>query len=145
MSNKDKSRAALLRLYRWQVDEHRKALGAIEARRQGLVDDRTALDGRVAAEQAAPLADPLAAFTSGGFARRVIVERQGLDEAIGAVDGELEEAREALYAAFMELKRLEILEERRLEARRRARETRAAQGLDEAALQRFARQGRGGP
>ncbi len=136
-----RSRAVLMRLRQAAVDEVRKELGALEARRQALVDGGAALEAQVLAERTGTLEHPAAQFAHGAFLARIRDERAALDGEMAALDGDIEGVRARLQAAFLELKQLEIIERQRRDREARERAKADAQALDEVALQGYRRAG----
>ncbi len=131
---------ALIRLKGMRADDLRKEIARLEEERDDLVRARRALEARAEAEKdlagkAGPGTDGLAGWSHGAFVQRVIAEGRALEARVRDLDEEIEGVREALRAAFLEKKQLELIEAQRA-ARDQALRARAeAAALDEAALQ----------
>ncbi len=137
--SKARSRAALLRLRQWTVDEIRKEVAALEAQRQALIDKDGALQAQVLVEQSQDTGDMAARMSYAPFVQRVLAEREALAAQVQGLDDQILEVRERLREAFLDLKQFEIVERerQRREAQEAARQDAAA--LDETALQRYLR------
>jgi len=129
----------LIRLRREALDGRRRALGDLESRRAALDREAAALEARLVCEQETARAAPEALYAYQAFARRVIAERAGLQQAGRALDDRIAAAREDLRVAFGELKKFEIAHDQRVAAERRAEERAAQKVLDEIAVETFRR------
>ncbi len=140
--SKAKSRAALLRLRQWKVDEIRKEIGALETLRQQLVEKAAGLEAQVIAERVGASGDALAQLSYGGFAQKVIADRARIAQEMMELDGCIAQVRERLREAFLDLKQLEIVERGRREREAAAQAQAEAHALDETALNGFIRKNR---
>lgn len=129
----------LLRLRDWELDEKRRALGAVLEKRQSLVDLLEKLGRDLEREQEIAAGSLEAARTFPAFARTMINRREAIRERIAAVDHEVTAAEDAVREAFQELKKLQVTAERRAEAARLEELRLEQSALDEIALQKARR------
>jgi len=124
----------LVRLHRFKVDEIRRDLAALGK----LIDDLAAKDAaivdQVAHEKRVAATDPELARSYGAFAAHALARRRRLAESRAEIEVRLAERQEQLRDAFAELKRHEKLRDQRLARETAERERKAAQLLDEIAL-----------
>ncbi|MGF1454589.1 MAG: hypothetical protein ACFB6R_04350 [Alphaproteobacteria bacterium] len=139
-----RSRAALIRLRQWTVDEIRKEVSALEAERQALMDKDGALQAQALVERSQDMGDMAARMGFTAFAQRVLRERAVLAEQVVALDAKIEAVRVRLGEAFLDLKQLEIAERERLRREQAEAARLEAMTLDDIALQGFLRRDRGG-
>ena len=119
-----KSRAALIRLKRFQVDEKRTRVVQIESMIADFENSIGDLDAQIASEQErAGINDPTH-YAYPTFAKAALQRRDNLKASVADLESQLDVAREELEAAFEELKKIELLEER---AEREARALEDAQ------------------
>lgn len=132
-----RSRDALLRYHRWQVDEQRRRLAGLNAKRDQIIRDGEAFEAQILEEQALARHSALAGFAYSGFAGAVIDRRAEQVKALADLDNRIEEAQSDLLTAFLDLKRLEIMEDRRRETARKDAARAEQKALDDLAAQRF--------
>ncbi|HZB93568.1 MAG TPA: flagellar export protein FliJ [Stellaceae bacterium] len=135
---------SLIRLHRWQLDERRRELAALEALAAKLAEERRKLEAEDERERQVASGSPEAAFAYAGYARSLIDRRRRLAQSEAELARQIAEAREALAEAYQEVKRYETAEanrEKQLEQRAARREQ---QQLDELGLERFRRKSAGG-
>ena len=107
-----KSRAALIRLKRFQVDEKRTRVVQIESMIADFENSIADLDAQIASEQErAGINDPTH-YAYPTFAKAALQRRDNLKASVADLESQLDGAREELEAAFEELKKIELLEER---------------------------------
>ena len=131
-----KGLATLIRLHRWQVDEHRRRLGELNRRAEDLHDRARRLEREIADEQARARSDPLEAGTAyARYARAAIDRRSRIGKAIAHAEAEIAAARDDLAEAYRSLRTLELPEAER--ERRRALEAQRGEQivLDEVGTQ----------
>ena len=105
-----KSRDTLIRLKRFQVDEKRRRVAQIEMMIAEF--DRMALElNREIAgeEQKAGISDP-AHFAYPTYAKAAMQRRDNLKRSADELKGQLADAKDALAAAFEDMKKVELLE-----------------------------------
>lgn len=105
----------LIRLSEWNVDEKRRALGALLGLRQALEDQAVELENELAREQSAAANDAQALLHYGTYAREVIQRRERIAESIKRLEAQISEAQDAAAEAHRELKKYEIGERMRAE------------------------------
>ena len=112
MSNR--SHAPLIRLARFKVEELQKQMAEIERARTAIHHQIERLDESVPEEQAVAQENRDGYLAYGSYARSVIQRKENLRTSLGEVDAQAEGLRARLEDAFAELKKFELLEERRL-------------------------------
>jgi flagellar export protein FliJ len=109
---KSSSRATLIRLRKFQVDEKRRKVAQIERMIAEFERMATELEREIKAEQdRAGIHDP-AHFAYPTYAKAAIQRRENLSRSAGELKIQLDDARSALADAFEELKKVEMLDER---------------------------------
>jgi flagellar export protein FliJ len=104
----------LIRLARFKVEELQKQLADIDRVRQSLTDQIERLEASVPEEQAAATQNKDGFLAYGSYAQAVIKRKQNIRASMDEVDQQANDIRERLEAAFRELKKYELLEERRV-------------------------------
>ena len=107
-----KSRDTLLRLKRFTVDEKRRRVSQIEmmiAEFERMAND---LDTEIAREEKRAGISDMAHFAYPTYAKAARVRRDNLLNSAAELRDQLEEARGHLEAAFEDLKKVEIMEDR---------------------------------
>lgn len=125
----------LVRLHRWTLDEKRRAVTDLERLAERMRADIDALDAEIAAERAVAAGSLDGAVAYPAFVAVARKRREKLAASLSAIEQETEQAREAVQAAFEELKKYELAEAnaaRRLAAKRQRAERLAEDelGLD---------------
>ena len=132
-----KTRAALIRYNEWQVDERRKALAELFAAIETLDRQEETLGVTTSEEQVKAATSEVGAFTYGGFAQGVIEQRFKISQSRAWLEEQIDSAQEALQLAYQELKKIQIMEERRMEKERKKLALLEQAELDEIAQNRF--------
>jgi flagellar export protein FliJ len=109
-----RSHAPLIRLARFKVEELQKQMAEIERIRTSINDQIERLDESVPEEQAAASENRDGFLAYGSYARSVIQRKGNLRASLDEVDGQAGSLRARLEESFSELKKFELLEERRL-------------------------------
>lgn len=109
-----RSHAPLIRLARFKVEELQKQMADIEQVRGSIDDQIERLEESVPEEQAVANENRDGYLAYGSYARSVIQRKEKLRASLEEVDAQAGALRERLEAAFGELKKYELLEERRL-------------------------------
>ena len=109
-----RTHAPLIRLARFKVEELQKQMAEIERVRTSIHDQIERLDESVPEEQAVASENRDGFLAYGSYARSVIQRKDNLRASLEEVDGQAEALRGRLEDAFAELKKFELLEERRL-------------------------------
>jgi flagellar FliJ protein len=129
---------SLIRLARFKVEELQKQMATIEEARADLERQFDQLSASVPEEQIAANASKDGFVAYGSYAQAVITRKTNLRESIDEVSAQAERLRAQLEGAYADLKKYEVMEERRLEAARAAREKRAQAAIDEVAQRKRA-------
>ena len=109
-----RSHAPLIRLARFKVEELQKQMADIEQIRGSIHDQIERLEESVPEEQAVAAENKDGYLAYGSYARSVIQRKEKLRLSLEEVDAQADALRERLEGAFGELKKFELLEERRL-------------------------------
>ncbi|MEQ8406118.1 MAG: flagellar export protein FliJ [Oceanicaulis sp.] len=109
-----RSHAPLIRLARFKVEELQKQMADIEQIRGSIHDQIERLEESVPEEQAVAAENKDGYLAYGSYARSVIQRKEKLRLSLDEVDAQADGLRERLETAFGELKKFELLEERRL-------------------------------
>jgi flagellar export protein FliJ len=109
-----RSHAPLIRLARFKVEELQKQMAEIERARAAILDQIDRLEASVPGEQAAADENRDGYLAYGSYARSVIQRKDNLRASLSEVDSQAGALRARLETAFAELKKFELLEERRL-------------------------------
>lgn len=131
-----KTRQALIRYNEWQVDERRKVLADLFAAVEALERDEERLNVMTSIEQVKAAENEVGRIGYPGFAQGVIERRQNIEDTRVELEAQIDSAKEALQLAYQELKKIEIMEERRKEKERKERDRREQMDLDEMAQTR---------
>lgn len=132
-----KTRAALIRFNEWQVDEKRKALADLFAAIDMLERDEERLTVTTSLEQVKAAENEIGRIGYPGFAKGVIARRHNIEQSRMELEAQIDSAKEALQLAYQELKKIEIMEERRKKKQRKELDRREQAELDEIAQNRF--------
>ena len=139
-----KSLKTLLRLSRFEIDEKRRVLVALQAREEQILATIAAAEAQLIEEQRIATLDTTGAgFLFGAYAKAWLVQRAGLEQSLAEVRHEIEVAREDLAEAFRQQKTYEITQSNR-EKREQAEADRKEQSfLDEVGLNIYRRREKG--
>lgn len=110
----NRSHAPLIRLARFKVEELQKQMAEIERARASIGGQINRLEQSVPEEQSAASEDRDGYLAYGSYARSVIQRKEKLRLSLEEVGGQADALRARLEEAFAELKKYELLEERRL-------------------------------
>ena len=134
-----KTRESLIRYRKWQVDEQRRKLGDLYAVAEDLERQAEQLEIRLAVEQDESSRSKDAAFIYPAFAQQMINRRDNIRKSRQEIEVEIVSSKEVLTSMFQELKKIEILEQRRVDDERADELRRDGQQLDELAINRHQR------
>lgn len=109
-----RSHAPLIRLARFKVEELQKQMADIERVRGTIRDQIERLEESVPGEQAAASESRDGYLAYGSYARSVIQRKEKLRSSMDEVDAQAGALRARLEEAFADLKKFELLEERRV-------------------------------
>lgn len=129
----------LIRMHKWQLDEKRRGVVALEQFADKLRRERQKLLLDFEDEKQAASRAPEAAFTFEAYARSVKDRLARLERSLDKILDELEAARAALSEAFQEVKRYEIAQSNRDRKQREAERRAEREAIDEIGLNQFRR------
>ena len=109
-----RSHAPLIKLARFKVEELQKQMAEIDRARASICDQIQRLDDSVPDEQAAAQESKEGYLAYGSYARSVLERKDKLRASQIEVDAQADALRGRLEEAYSELKKFELLEERRL-------------------------------
>ncbi len=134
----------MIRYNEWQVDERRKVLADFFAMAEDLDRQEEELDITISLEQVKAATSEIGRFGYPGFAQGVIAMRQNIEQSRVELEVQIDSAMEALQLAYHELKKIEIMEERRREKERKELARQDLAELDEVAQNGFISRSRKG-
>lgn len=104
----------LIKIHEWDVDEKRRKLGELLRLLDNLEAQARALEEELVREQQAARESPEeAGFLYGEYAETVIDRRERIQASIQQMEVAIEEAREDLRLAYVDLKKYEVAQENR--------------------------------
>ncbi len=134
----------LIRLGKWNVDEKRRALGALHTREEQTIAVLRDMDARLAAEQANLKSNMATAVTWAAYYEHHRQQRDNTTRLLVELRQQIELARDELGEAFRELKSFETAQAGRDRRDRDERDRKERIFLDEIGLQGYRRrQGEG--
>lgn len=134
-----RSHEPLIRLARFKVEELQKQMAEIDRARASLNDQIARLEASVPEEQAEAAKSREGFLAYGSYAQAVIKRKENIRLSLAEVEGQADAIRSRLETAFQELKKYELLEERRLARIEDAVRSAEQAELDEIAQMRAAR------
>lgn len=134
-----RSHEPLIRLARFKVEELQKQMAEIDRARASLNDQISRLEASVPEEQAEAAKSREGFLAYGSYAQAVIKRKENIRASLEEVEGQADGIRTRLETAFQELKKYELLEERRLARIEDAVRSAEQAELDEIAQVRAAR------
>jgi len=134
-----RSHEPLIRLARFKVEELQKQMAELDRSRQALIDQIERLEASVPEEQAAATESKEGFLAYGSYAQAVIKRKDNIRLSLDEVEVQAEALRTRLAEAFQELKKYELLEERRLAQAEKALRAAEQDELDEIAQVRHRR------
>ncbi|MBM08677.1 MAG: hypothetical protein CMF69_03755 [Magnetovibrio sp.] len=130
----------LARVIQWRVDECRRNLGVLMKELENLEANRNALDSELVREQQVALDDPNeAGVLYGNYVEHAVNRRDIIDENIRAKEEEVEIAAEELKVNYRELKKYEVVRDRRLQREQAEEAQRDQIELDEIGIETYRR------
>ena len=130
---------SLIRMHRWQVDEHSRQVAQLEALSEKLRQELARLAEERTHEQAAAGASFVARHVYPGYIRRAMERQKTLEQSLAETEAQTVTARETLAAAFQELKRYEVAQANRARLRISAAARRERLETDALAIDAFRR------
>lgn len=134
-----RSHEPLIRLARFKVEELQKQMAELDRSRQALIDQIERLEASVPEEQAVAAESKEGFLAYGSYAQAVIKRKENIRLSLEEVDIQANALRDRLSEAFQELKKYELLEERRLARIEKAVRAAEQDELDEIAQVRHRR------
>jgi len=129
-----RSRDSLIRLHRFQVDEKRRQVAEIETMIADFRQKEAELEQQILVEQERAGVSDVSHYAYPTFAKAARDRRENLLKSIDGLTGQLDEAKEELSAAFAELKKYELLEEKETMRAKAEQSAREQSELDEVGL-----------
>ncbi len=134
-----RSHEPLIRLARFKVEELQKQMAELDRSKAALISQIERLEASVPEEQAIATQSKDGYLAYGSYAQAVIKRKDNIRASLTEVEAQSDALRDRLSEAFQELKKYELLEERRLaRAETALRESEQAE-LDEMASIRHRR------
>lgn len=133
---------SLIRVRKYTVEQRQKALAALYKREQDLKDERDALEAQhaIEAEKAREMdADFLSYF--GAYSKRVGDAIDEIDLKRKKLENQIRLAQEQVREAFAEMKKVEIVNDRRKAEAQAERDKKESDELDEIAIDGHRRKG----
>ena len=134
-----RSHEPLIRLARFKVEELQKQMSELDRSKAALNGQIERLEASVPEEQAAATQSKDGYLAYGSYAQAVIKRKENIRLSLTEVETQVEALRERLAEAFQELKKYELLEERRLARAEQAVRSAEQDELDEIAQNRHRR------
>lgn len=134
-----RSHEPLIRLARFKVEELQKQMSELDRSKAALNGQIERLEASVPEEQAAATQSKDGYLAYGSYAQAVIKRKENIRLSLDEVETQVDALRERLAEAFQELKKYELLEERRLARAEQAVRSAEQDELDEIAQTRHRR------
>lgn len=129
-----KKAKTLIRLHKFELDEKRRELRALEDKMDALRHARKMIEVEVAEEQKKAKESLENSHTYAGYAQQVIQRRADMDKKISDLKPEIEKQELVVQMAYQELKKYEITAERAAKAEKQEELRREQAELDETAI-----------
>lgn len=134
-----RSHEPLIRLARFKVEELQKQMAELDRSRSALIGQIERLEASVPEEQAAATESKEGFIAYGSYAQAVIKRKENIRLSLDEVEVQADALRDRLSEAYQELKKYELLEERRLANAQQAMRAAEQEELDEIATIRHHR------
>lgn len=135
MAKQAKGLKTLIRLSKFNVDEKRRALTALQNREDQILAEIAQAEAQLVHEQQVAAADPSGVGTMfAAYYRAWLTFRQQQDQTLAAVRRQIEAARDELSEAFRELKTYEVTQANREKREREEADRKEQLFLDEVGL-----------
>jgi len=134
-----RSHEPLIRLARFKVEELQKQMAELDRSRSALIGQIERLEASVPEEQAAATESKEGFIAYGSYAQAVIKRKENIRLSLDEVEVQADALRDRLSEAYQELKKYELLEERRLAHAQQAMRAAEQEELDEIATIRHHR------
>lgn len=129
-----KGLANLIRLHKLKLTEQQRKLNALQAVAQGFLSQIQTLDQTARSEADSAGANPDTAHMLGSFVQSSIARRRTLQGSLAEIEHEMAAIRSEVATAFSELKRYQLLEERRQKEEKRSLRKRERHTEDEVGM-----------
>jgi flagellar export protein FliJ len=123
--------ATLIRLHRLKLTDRQRRLAALQAVANGFRTEIAFIERRTREEAASLGSAPETAHMLGGFIQASIARRRTLEGSLADIDRDMEAVRRDINAAFQELKKYELIEERRAAEAKKTQRKRDRRAEDE--------------
>ncbi|MBR9824660.1 MAG: flagellar export protein FliJ [Alphaproteobacteria bacterium] len=134
-----RSHEPLIRLARFKVEELQKQMAELDRSKQALTQQIERLEASVPEEQAAATESKDGYLAYGSYAQAVIKRKENIRASLHEVESQSDALRDRLSEAFQELKKYELMEERRLARAEAAFRSAEQAEMDELAQNRHRR------
>ncbi len=124
----------LIRLYKFELDEKRRALQALLAQLERMETARAQMDQELLDEQKTAKLGLEMGMTYHGYSKKFIQRREEMDASIAQQKVEIQKSELLVQMAFQELKKYEITAENQAKAAKYAADTKAQAALDESGM-----------
>lgn len=141
MAKPAKGLKTLIRLSKFNVDEKRRVLTALQTREDQVVEEIRLAEEQLVREQKLASENQAFAFAFPTFYRAWAGQRQALEQALAAVRQQIEAARDELAEAFREQKTYEVTQANREKREREEADRKEQIFLDEIGLNMHRRKG----
>lgn len=131
--------AGLIRLKKHELDQHRQALTVLQEKLAIHQERKDHLLAQLEAEKNLAAVDIDAARNFGAYLQRSLDTLKVADKAIQEINNEIFAARRVIQDAYMEVKKLDITEENRMQAEKDVLDRKIANELDDIGLTVFQR------
>jgi flagellar export protein FliJ len=129
----------LIRLHKLKLTEQQKKLNDLQAVAQGLLNEMDAIDKSACDEAAGADNNDETAFTLGSYVQASLKRRATLQASLAEIEREMGIIRDLVATAFRELKRYELIAERRAADQARSQRKRERRTEDELGMSMFRR------
>ncbi len=129
----------LIRINRLKLEEQQRQLAELEGTSKVFRSQIDAMDESIRRESEIAERNPDTAFTVGGFVQATLARRGTLKTSLAEIEAQVNRLRDAVATAFREIKRFELIMERRAEASRHQAGRRERKVEDETAMAIFRR------
>jgi flagellar protein FliJ len=133
---------SLVRLHRWQLDEHRRQLAELETLAEKLRGEAARLVAEQTNEQRAAASSTEVASAYGVYAVSLIERRRKIDQSLASVEQQVVLARDALSESYREVKRYEIAAATRASQQKKRVVRLQQRTLDEIGIETYRRRSR---
>lgn len=135
MAEPAKGLKTLIRLSKFNVDERRRTLTALQAREDQILDEIAKGEHRLKVEQGIAAADAAGVgYLYGAYHRAWMKTRADQERTLAAVRAQIETARDELAEAYRELKTYEVTQANREKQERQEADSKEQVFLDEVGL-----------